>query len=442
VAHLRSFLKEIANGPTPGLAAAVYRGSSAFLAVYLTGSAISFGVQLVMARLLGAPSYGNFVYAISWAPLLLLACNFGLKPTAVRFVAAYNARAEWGLIRGFLRSSTSWTIAASLFVVALALVSIGLLRPRLDELGTTLVLVTVAMPFVALSEVWSAAGRGLGAVARSQTPASIVQHSLVGIILLVLVAANGAQGGSALAACAFLLGTIGTLGATGWLLRKQLSREVSACPPLYERGAWLHVAGSNVLISLFQAARAPLIVVIAGAYVDSQHLAFYGAAQRLANVLSLGLIGISAFASPRISEYYALSDFANLRRLTRASAYGALGVATATALLMIGFGTQLLRLFGNGFEAGYVALLILLSGEVAAAAAGPVGFFLTMTGRHTTATCIEGVSCALALSLALVLVPDYGIVGAAIVVATASVVRNAAMFVVVQRQLRLRSAIA
>ena len=65
-----------------------------------------------MARALGATSYGYFVYATSWMAILLIGCNLGLKPTVVRFVAAYSARAEWGLFRGLLRSSTAWTIAS------------------------------------------------------------------------------------------------------------------------------------------------------------------------------------------------------------------------------------------------------------------------------------------------------------------------------------------
>ena len=98
------------DGQGVGFAAAVYRGSSAFLAIYVAGSAISFGVQLLMARLLGAPSYGTFVYAISWAPLLLLGCNFGLKPTTVRFVAAYNAS---DVIRHTIRESLTTRFAES-----------------------------------------------------------------------------------------------------------------------------------------------------------------------------------------------------------------------------------------------------------------------------------------------------------------------------------------
>jgi O-antigen/teichoic acid export membrane protein len=428
--------------PAPALAAALVRGSSAFLLVYVGGSLTSFGVQLLMARALGASSYGYFVYATSWMPVLLLGCNFGLRPTAVRFVAAYNARRQWGLMRGFLESSTRWTIAASVAVVVVALAALRFLHPAMDELGITLGLVAAAMPLVALAEVWSSALRGLGAVVRSQIPVSIVQHSLLGITLIAIVAVHGTSGGAALSAAALLVATIGTLVVAGALLHRRLPRQLRECAAQRERRAWLDLAGSNLLIAVCQAIRAPLIIVIAGAYVDSRHLAFYGAAQRLANVMSLGLIGISAYASPRFSEYFALSDFASLRRLTRVAARGTLAAALVTALLMIAFGRSLLALFGEGFETAYAVLLILLCGEIAAAAAGPVGFFLTMTGSQATATRIEAVTSTVVLALALALVPRYGIVGAAIVVAIGSFVRNAAMSVAVRRQLALRTASA
>lgn len=426
--------------PRSGLAATLYRGSAVYLAIYVVGSGMSFGIHLFIARMLGATSYGYYVYATSWMAILLLGCNIGLKPTTVRFVAAYTARGEWGLLRGFLRTSTRWTTGASGVVVTVSAIALWFLRPRLDALGATLLLIAMAMPFMALSDVWSSAVRGLGAVTRSQIPASIVQHALVGITLVVIVAVSGTEGGAASAAAAFLTATIGTLGVAGLLLWRELPRQARASSPRFLRQDWARVAVSNLLISLFQAIRAPLIVVIAGAFVDSRQLAYYGAAQRLANVMSLGLLGISGFASPLISQYFALSDFASLQRLAHLAARGTLGAASVVALLMLGFGSELLRLFGNGFDSAYLPLLVLLLGEMAAGAAGPVGYFLTMTGRQTTATWIEAVTCAIAVALAPILVPRYGILGAAIVVALGSVLRNAAMFVVVRRQLRLRSA--
>jgi O-antigen/teichoic acid export membrane protein len=84
--------------------------------------------------------------------------------------------------------------------------------------------------------------------------------------------------------------------------------------------------------------------------------------------------------------------------------------------------------------------MVLLCGELIAAAAGPVGYFLTMTGGQMVATRIEAIASAIAVALALVLIPRYGILGAAIAVAVGSVVRHAWMFVAVWRRLGLRSA--
>jgi O-antigen/teichoic acid export membrane protein len=163
------------------LALTLYGGSAGFLVIYGLGSAISFGVHLLMARLLGARSYGYFVYATSWMAILLLGCNLGPKPTVIRFVAAYKARGEWGSLRGLLSRATGWTIAASAAVTTLSAIALWLLRPGFDELGTTLALVALALPFMALADVWSSAVRGLGsggafAVSRFDRPARSVRH--------------------------------------------------------------------------------------------------------------------------------------------------------------------------------------------------------------------------------------------------------------------------
>ncbi|HKY08582.1 MAG TPA: oligosaccharide flippase family protein, partial [Candidatus Binatia bacterium] len=364
------------------LAVTLYRGSAVFLVIYGLGSAISFAVHLLMARLLGAKSYGYFVYATSWMAILLLGCHIGLKPTVLRFAAAYKARGEWGALRGLLRYSTISTIAASALTITLSVSALWFLRPDFDELGMTLALVALALPFTALAELWSSAVRGLGAVARSQYPASIIQHLLVGIALLVCVFVVGDNSGAVAAAAAFLVATMGAMAAARFFLRLELPREVPMTPPRYHRDEWLQVAGSNLLISLFQAVRAPLIVVIAGAYVDAQQIAFYVAAHRLANVMSLALLGISGFASPLISQYFALADISKLQNLARLAARGAFAGALATALALVGFGDDLLGLFGAGFETAYISLLVLVGGELIAAAAGPIGFFMTMTNRQ------------------------------------------------------------
>ena len=419
----------------------LYRGAAAFLALYGAGSCISFGVHIFLARTIGAASYGHFAFATNCLAILLVCSTVGLKPTVLRFAAAYLARKEWPMLRGLLQVATRWTIGASVAVVLLSAIVWIMVRPGPYEAGVTLLLVVLALPFMALGEVWSAALRGLGAVSRSQLPASIVQHLLFGIGLLVLFATIGIGGGAATAAAAFLGATVGALGVAGALLRAQFPPATHAAAPAYARRDWAGVAGDNFLISLLQATRVPLIVVIMGAQVDPRHLAYYVAAARLANVTVLGLTGISGMATPQIARHFALSDPAELQRVAYRAARGSLACASVVAAALAVFGRPLLGLFGTGFESAFVPLLVLMTGELVAAAAGPVGYFLTMTGQQRTATAIEALSSVLAVGLAIVLIPAYGIVGTAWVVTLAGTLRNVMMVVAVQRYLGVRSAV-
>ena len=423
------------------MASTLYGGAAAFLVVYVLGSAISFGVHIFLARSIGATSYGYFAYATHWMAILLLLCNVGLKSTLIGFVAAYRARCEWSLLRGLLRSATIWTVSASAVVLTLSLVVVQVVRAVPDELARTLLLVALAMPFMALTDVWSSATRGLGSVIRSQLPASIVQHMLLGGLLLGAFLLNGLGGGAADAGAAFLAATIGTCCVSWLFLHRLVCGVVPPAAPDFARGAWADVAAGNLLIALLQAARAPLVVVIAGAHVEPQQLGFLAAALKLANVAALGLTGITGFASPEVARYFALGDTASLQRLGHLSARASLAVALLMAVILAAAGERFLGFFGDGFSAAYPALLVLLAGELVAASVGPVGYFLTLTGRHRAATWIEAGTSVLVLVLAQVLIPRIGILGAAEAVALGATVRNIAMVVAVWRLHGLRSLI-
>jgi len=429
--------------PLPGLslsqmARTLYGGAAMFLAIYVLGSAISFLVHGLLARAIGAGSYGHFAYATHWMAVLLLFCNLGLKSTLTGLLAAYRAQRQWPLLRGLLRRATQWTTVASAGVVALALVALWLAPVGPDERARTLLLIALALPCMALADIWSAATRGLGAVTRSQLPASIVQHLLLGSLLLALWWHDRLQGGAADAGLAFLLATLGSCAVSGGLLWGQLRARVPPASPSYALRSWGDVASGNLLIALLQAARAPLVVVIAGAHVDAPQLGFLAAALKLANVAALGLTAVTGFASPLVARHFALGDTASLQRLGQLAARASFGLALLVALVLALAGEPLLGLFGSGFRAAYPVLLVLLAGELVAASAGPVSHFLTLTGHHHHASAIEAVTSALVLLLAVALIPQGGILGAAIAMAAGAAVRNIAMVLAVWRLHRLR----
>ena len=66
----------------------IVRGGAWSLLISASGAALSLGVHLVLARVLGGEEYGRYVFALAWMNVLLLVGKFELDTASVRFVGA------------------------------------------------------------------------------------------------------------------------------------------------------------------------------------------------------------------------------------------------------------------------------------------------------------------------------------------------------------------
>ncbi len=88
------------------------------------------------------------------------------------------------------------------------------------------------------------------------------------------------------------------------------------------------------------------------------------------------------------------------------------------------FGGWVLGLFGQPFIVALPCLYIFIFGHVVSAMAGSVGLLLSMTGHHNEVALVTGISVVLNVALNLLLVPHYGIEGAAAATAISLVCWN------------------
>jgi O-antigen/teichoic acid export membrane protein len=151
----------------------------------------------------------------------------------------------------------------------------------------------------------------------------------------------------------------------------------------------------------------------------------------------LGLSAINVIAAPMISELYWHDRHAELRRLVRLAALGVVATAFPAVILLVVFGRPILRLFGPAFVTGYAALVILCCGQLINALAGSVGFLMTMTGHQKQAAVIVAVTATLNVALNLLLIPPYGMAGAAAATAVTTAAWNLAMLAYVWTVLRI-----
>jgi len=97
------------------------------------------------------------------------------------------------------------------------------------------------------------------------------------------------------------------------------------------------------------------------------------------------------------------------------------------------FPSFLLGIFGEDFTAGKTALLILAFGQFFSTISGSVINILNMSNRQKTARNIIAICTFINVVLNLILIPIYGINGAAIATATSTILWNLASVLAIYR---------
>jgi O-antigen/teichoic acid export membrane protein len=104
-------------------------------------------------------------------------------------------------------------------------------------------------------------------------------------------------------------------------------------------------------------------------------------------------------------------------------------------LVVLLVGKPMLTLFGPGFEAGYTLLFMLVAGVVARSAVGPAESLLTMSGNQNICAMVYAGTLALNIAISVVLIPLFGLWGAAAGTAIAMVFEACALSFTVWRRL-------
>jgi O-antigen/teichoic acid export membrane protein len=422
-----------------GVGATLARGASATFMVRVAGMLIGFGLNVVLARVLGASAYGTYVYALSWLLLVALASQLGLRDSVVRFGAAAYGQLAWAELKGIAVFSNRWTLTVSFVSTA---VFAGVLWGLSDRLAPSLLYSLsfglLLIPIVGFVGVKSAM---LIALAR---PVLATLTELVSRPAMILFGIAGAYFviGENLSPV-FAMGV--TVVASGFslllcffFLRRSIPSEVNAgSADLENRREWRTVALSIFLVAAMTLINNRADMLMIGTMLGTTEVGFYSAANRYAQFLPFPLYAVNSLAAPMIASLYMEG---RRREIQRALSLAALGIgcfAIPAAILLIVAGRPLLGIYGTEFVEGYDALVWLTISQLGVALGGSVMQLMTMTGHHRPAARIVGVSAVLNLTLNFILIPRFGIAGAAIATAASAVLANLGMVLFVRRRLGL-----
>jgi O-antigen/teichoic acid export membrane protein len=425
-----------------GVGAILARGAAGALVMEVAGAGLTFGLHVVLARVMGVENYGVYAYALTWTMLLAILGRLGFNTSLLRFVAAYEGQAEWGLLRGVVRRSSQITLAASLLVLSGGCAVVFALRGRMPPtLFVTFLISFAIMPFLVLGQMRAAALRALRRIMIASVPERVFFPILLaGLgITAYFIRADALPAPQVMALHFMVLAGAFSLGCV--FLRRALPAEALRAVPEYRTSEWVKVSCSMLLIAAMHTVLNRTDILMIGALMGTTHAGIYAVAVRVATLVVFVLSAVNAIAAPMISQLYATGRRNELQRMVTLAARAIFWLTAPIVAGLMLFAPHILSLFGDKFVTGQLALTILCSGQLINAFAGSVGFLMVMTGRHAEAAWVLGTSAVVNVTLNALLIPHFGIAGAAAATAATTGLWNIWLLVLVNRRLGIRSSV-
>jgi O-antigen/teichoic acid export membrane protein len=449
--------------------AGVARGGALNLAGAAVAAVAALALTVLVTRTFTKPVAGALFTAISLFLIVEAVAGLGANVGAVNFIARLRSLGWEAQIPTILRAAIipvaviSATAAAALFLGADPIARL-LLSAHLGHTGASPTLVAdalralaLAVPFAALLDTFLGAGRGY----RNMRPTVVVDKvgRSSGQLLGALIAV--AAGSAALLAPLWAVPYLPACVAAWFWLRRIRRRAqprpagqhpggpaatdgqpaVARAAPTRDgapaggtaadarladvspRGFWRFTAPRG-LAALAQITIQRIDIVLVAIMRGPAAAAIYTAATRFLVAGQFGNAALNQAAQPRFAELFAVGNRRAAGLVYQATTAWLVLLTWPLYLLAVVYGPEVLTVFGHSYRAGATVMVILGCTMLLATACGQVDMVLITTGRSSWSLANGLMAVVVNVGLDLLLIPRYGITGAAIGWAVAIVVTN------------------
>ena len=367
-------------------------------------------LYVVLARILGSSGLGVYAFAISLVTLVTIFSELGFPVLVEREVAKSDASAEWGHGKGMIYvASAAQLLVGGLTCLLLLLVS------GFFEHPTSIAIAAILIPLLGLFRVGCHILSGAHEIVLSRLMEYGVRPMLV-MVMVVLVFLLVPEWRTPEAALVVHLGVLlVSLVTLAVIVRRVVPSAMLRTNARFRMTAWSRSAAVLTLGLAAVTINTQFDVIILGWFYPSADVGVYRIASQGAALIGLGFLAANMYLSPQFSKLWAGQRKAELQRLVTLSVRWVSGISLASAVLLAWFGRDLLHaFFGAEFVDGYLPMMLLASGYVIASITGAFGSLLNMTGHEREAARAIAVGAVLNVVLNILLVPPFGMMGAAV----------------------------
>lgn len=383
------------------------------------GQLISGASVFVIGRTLGATMYGEYIYVYTFLSFFCTITKLGMENALIYNISRNDIieQQKSNIILFVLKQS----VIVGVILIILGYVFSGWILMNLLNGSVYRILFFTLLPSIiidAILDLLISVLRANKKILEMTTAKNVVANSVKIATILIIFYGFKMNNNMVLVISQYL----GSLASIIYILKVMHIKASS----IYKFNSQKLILQNNKKIEIYRYSM-PLIFMKAivllnhnadkymlGYMLDSKVVGVYTVAIYISNFSSFALDAVNGIFAPMIAEMYGSGKIKELDFLYKRVTRWVMIVNLAIFSMAINFSNEIMQFAGKEFYMGGEVLTILILGQVVNSGVGSAGYLNSMTG-HTKINLLTSIfALAVNLCFNIVLIPDYGMVGAAV----------------------------
>lgn len=392
----------------------IFIGSAITFVLKMSGMLLGYLVILIISRQYGPEGVGIYNLTLSIMTLVAMMAAMGLDISILRYVGQFNKNGEEHKLKLLYYYSIELVLPFSLLLAMLLYLFSGVIAQNVfhnSAYKSALEIAAIIIPFMALQNIGVEFIRGLKQLKISEFLRS-VNRPLVNIILLLSLGFFVVN--QLLPLYTLGVGVIVSATFTVYFIAKRVRKFKTKEREIFSKKELVTTSLPMMITTVFSFVMGNISLFMLEIFSTTEEVGIFSVVLKIAMMISLVLVVVNTISAPKFSELFWAKKYDELQYVISNSTNTIFYSSLFLSVLVLLFSEPILILFGENFLFGNMALMYLLIGQLINSATGSVGYFMNMSGKEKAYRNITIFTLILSLILNLILIPSYGLNGAAI----------------------------
>lgn len=392
----------------------VVKGASISAVGNVIGILLGFLTGLVLARILGAERYGDYVLTLSILGFVSVFSISGFNRGMLQYVSVYRIDNNVEKIKGvitFLQKIgffISFSFAVMVFIFSNKIADNIFHKPLL---ASSLKIVAFSVIFITIGDLFTFVLQAYKKIDYQVLQKTIIQPISLLLLILIFYLFHGQYYSTLIA---YFTSMIIYAFAGYYFVKKLVDFKVKGLLLKEEKKDIIHYSVPLLLTGIIQFIMFWIDVILVGYFLKSKDVGIYKTCTNFALLIVYPLGSFNIIFAPIIAELFHSNKTSELDKIFKIISKWSFIISFPLFITMVYFGKILLNLYGDAFTVGYKALIIVAIGQMINSGVGSVALILVMAKKTKTVLYNSIALCILSLITNYFLTPRYGIAGAAL----------------------------